>query len=287
MDIIQSLKQLRTKFIVYSNAIEDMCLIQDLKIHMFKCLPAIDPRSALYYATGIAAQNQEPVVCIVNSSNESRSVFSGMTEAYYRKLPIILITIGRELDYSTELGDVVSNHFVVSENDDLSVILKNDFPIHIELQTNCLEFDKIECSELQHVLGQILDDDYYLLISDGIELIETDFKCKIVKNRMHNCYEGALANVLGASLARIRKRYIGLVSKNEFLHDINTLGNININDRLLFIVVTDSFDQAIDRYSCSLGFETMIVECDHEIIEKLTTAVNNENKTVIQYIRRE
>ena len=283
MDFIQSLKQQQITYIVYPKEIEEMQLIQNLKKQDFICISAIDSRSVLYIATGIAAQKQECVVCIVNSSNASRSAFSGMTEAYYRKLPIVLITIGTDLDYSTELGDVVQHHFIVSETDDITEILKSDYPIHLELQTQCFELAKTECSELQYVLSQILDEDDYLLIGDEIDLIDTEYKCKIVKSRMHNCCEGALANVLGASLAKIRKRYIGLISENEFIHDINTLGNINVNDRLLFIVVTDRFSQTIDEYSHSLGFETLIVE--HENSDFLMTAINHKKKTVVQYVK--
>lgn len=285
MDFIQSLKQQKIEYIVYSEEIEDMHLIQSLKKMDFCCFSAIDPRSALYIATGIAAQKQERVVCIVNSSNASRSAFSGMTEAYYRKLPIALITIGTDLDYSTELGDVVHHHSIVSETDDITEILKSDYPIHLELQTQCFELAKTKCSDLQFVLGQILDEDDYLLIGDEIDLIDIEYKCKTVKGRMSNCCEGALANVLGASLAKIRKRYIGLISENEFIHDINTLGNINVNDRLLFIVVTDRFNQTIEDYSHLLGFNTLIIEKKNENSEMLTSTINHSKKTVIQYVR--
>lgn len=284
MDLIQAFRQYQANYIVYPKEIESIHLIKNLKKQGFRCLPAIDPRSAVYIATGIAAQNHELVVCIVNSSNASRSVFSGMTEAYYRKLPIVLITIGTELDYSTELGDVVQNHCIISETDDMTEILNTEYPIHLELQTNCFEVVKAECSELQRVLCRILDKEHYLLIGTGIDSIDTEFKCKTVNGGMPNCNEGGIANVLGASLAKIRKRYIGLLSENEFVHDINTIGNINVNDRLLFIIVTDIFNQTIEEYSRCLGFETLYIERGKESDKALISAVNNMRKTVIQYI---
>ncbi|WP_295067321.1 thiamine pyrophosphate-binding protein [Ruminococcus sp.] len=285
MDLIQSLKQYQAKYVVYPTEIEDMSLIQSLKAQAFECFSSIDSRSTIYMATGIAAQNGKLVVCIVNSSNASRSVFSGMTEAYYRKLPIVLITIGTELDYSTELGDVTCSHYVVSETDDLTEILNNEFPIHIELQKNSFELCKTECADLQQTLSKILDEEAYLLTGSDIERIEAEYKCKTINSGMTNCREGALANVLGASLAKIRKRYIGLVSEKEFIHDINTLGNINTNDRLLFIVVMDRFNKVIEDYACSLGFETQIVKRGNENNEVLKEAVNSTKKSVVLYIR--
>lgn len=286
MDLIQSLIKQQVKFIVYPEEIEDNALIQKLKKLGLKTISVIDPRSVPYIATGIAARNQELVVCVVNSSNASRSVFSGMTEAFYRKLPIILITIGTELNYSIELGDVVQNHFVVSETDDISAFLNSGYPLHFELRTNCFELMKTECTELQRFLSQNLDKDQYLLIGFGIETLQiTDYKCKTVVNRMPNCYEGALANVLGASLGRIRRRYIALVSEMEFLHDINTLGNINVNELILFIVVTDKVNEIIEDYSHALGFETLVFEQGSNNSQDLLNAVNNNKKTVVQYIK--
>lgn len=286
MGLIQSLKKQQISFIVYPEEIEDIALIQDFKRLEFKTISVIDTRSVLYIATGIAAQNQELVVCIVNSSNASRSVFSGMTEAFYRKLPIILITIGTDLDYSIELGDVVQNHFVVSDTDDISALLNKGYPLHLELQTNCVELWKTECNELQRILNQYLDKDKYLLIGVGIEVLQNnDYKCKTVVNRMPNCYEGALAYVLGASLAKNRSRYIALVSEMEFLHDINTLGNIHMNERILFIVVTGKVNETIEEYSRALGFETLFFEQGNNNIQDLFNAVSNNKKTVVQYIK--
>ncbi len=58
----------------------------------FKIFSSIDERSAVYMAVGIAEESNEPVAVICTESTASRNFFSGLTEAYYRKLPIIAIT---------------------------------------------------------------------------------------------------------------------------------------------------------------------------------------------------
>lgn len=52
----------------------------------------MDERSAAYMACGIAEESGEPVVITCTGATASRNYFSGLTEAYYRHLPILAIT---------------------------------------------------------------------------------------------------------------------------------------------------------------------------------------------------
>ena len=119
------------KHIVYTS---DLDLRSYLPSFMGESISALDPRSAVYIGTGIAAQNNEIVVVLLKSSNASRSAYSGMTEAYYRNLPIILVTVGRELDYSVELNDVINSHYVVSSFKEIENLSDLVLPAHIELE---------------------------------------------------------------------------------------------------------------------------------------------------------
>lgn len=236
------------KHIVYTSDLDIKGLIGNYQGELIKVL---DPRSAIYVATGIAAQNQETVIVIMNSSNTSRSAFSGMTEAFYRNLPLILITIGKKLDYTQELNDVVNSHFVISTIGQIDDLINNKMPIHIELDTEYpTRKKKMEFSGL----GDAIRSDDYLYISQNILINSDEFSCKLVKGGMLDCDEGAMANVLGASLAKKRRRYIGLITETEFLHDMNTLGNIHINDSLVYIVLVNEFTKMIVEYATSLGF---------------------------------
>ena len=58
----------------------------------FKCWSVIDERSAAYLATGIAEETGEPVVITCTGSTSSRNYLPALTEAFYRKLPIIALT---------------------------------------------------------------------------------------------------------------------------------------------------------------------------------------------------
>ncbi len=58
----------------------------------FDIYSSVDERSAAYIACGIAAESGEPVVLTCTGSTASRNYLPGLTEAYYRKLPVLAIT---------------------------------------------------------------------------------------------------------------------------------------------------------------------------------------------------
>ena len=223
--------------VVYTIDLESTPFILECKKNGKNCISAVDARSAVYMATGICAQNQCKVAVCVDAGNASRSAFSGMTEAFYRKLPVALITIGRKLDYTKELNDVVVGHYTVQNYTDAFDLMNKEFPMHIELTAEVSKLRKIECNKLQQILSSALGENEYLYIAQGVKKADCNYVGKVVYGGMPGCYEGALANVLGASLAKRHKKYIGLVSEDELIHDLNTLGNININDLVSFIIV--------------------------------------------------
>lgn len=61
----------------------------------FQIWSSVDERSAAYLACGMAAETGEPVVISCTGATASRNYMPGMTEAYYRKLPILAITSTR------------------------------------------------------------------------------------------------------------------------------------------------------------------------------------------------
>ena len=58
----------------------------------FTMYSAPDERSAAYMACGLAAESGQPVVITCTGATASRNYLPGLTEAYYRKLPILAVT---------------------------------------------------------------------------------------------------------------------------------------------------------------------------------------------------
>ena len=61
----------------------------------FQIWSSVDERSAAYLACGMAAETGEPVVISCTGATASRNYMPGMTEAFYRKLPVLAITSTR------------------------------------------------------------------------------------------------------------------------------------------------------------------------------------------------
>ena len=58
----------------------------------FEIYSSVDERSAAYIACGLAEETGDPVVITCTGATASRNYMSGLTEAFYRILPILAIT---------------------------------------------------------------------------------------------------------------------------------------------------------------------------------------------------
>lgn len=67
---------------------------QDSYFEMKSC---VDERSAAYMACGWAEETGEPVVLSCTGATSSRNYMPGLTEAFYRKLPVIALTSSRDV----------------------------------------------------------------------------------------------------------------------------------------------------------------------------------------------
>ena len=79
--------------VITSPGTTNIALIASMQYdNWFQMYSSVDERSAAYIACGLAAESGEPVVLSCTEATASRNYFPGLTEAYYRKLPILVIT---------------------------------------------------------------------------------------------------------------------------------------------------------------------------------------------------
>lgn len=71
----------------------------------FEIYSSVDERSAAYLACGMAEESGEPVVLSCTGATASRNYMPGLTEAYYRKLPVLAITSHRGVQNIGHLFD--------------------------------------------------------------------------------------------------------------------------------------------------------------------------------------
>lgn len=65
----------------------------------FEIYSSVDERSAAYLACGLAAESGEPVALSCTGATASRNYVPGLTEAFYRKLPVLAITASQHLSH--------------------------------------------------------------------------------------------------------------------------------------------------------------------------------------------
>ena len=90
--VISLLKAHGVKKIVTSPGTTNITFVGSLQQDpYFELYSSVDERSAAYIACGLAAESGEPVGLSCTGATASRNYYSGLTEAYYRKLPIVAI----------------------------------------------------------------------------------------------------------------------------------------------------------------------------------------------------
>ena len=128
----------------------------------FELYSSVDERSAAYIACGLAAESGEPVALSCTGATASRNYIPGLTEAYYRKLPVLAVTatqhpgrigqnIAQVIDRRAILNDIVNLSIqapiVHTEEDKWSLNVQinralselrrhGGGPVHINLETS-------------------------------------------------------------------------------------------------------------------------------------------------------
>lgn len=91
--LIAVLKANGIKKVVASPGTTNMTLVASMQQDtFFEMYSSIDERSAAYIACGLAAESGEPVVLTCTEATASRNYMPGLTEAFYRKLPVLAVT---------------------------------------------------------------------------------------------------------------------------------------------------------------------------------------------------
>ena len=108
--VLSLLKEHGVKKVIVSPGTTNLALVGSMQHDpYFELYSAADERSAAYIACGLAAESGEPVALSCTGATASRNYFPGLTEAFYRNLPILAITssksnfqIGHNMDQVTD-----------------------------------------------------------------------------------------------------------------------------------------------------------------------------------------
>lgn len=161
--LISLLKQHGINRVIASPGTTNMTFVGSIQQdQFFEIYSSVDERSAAYMACGMAAETGEPVVLSCTGATASRNYMPGLTEAFYRKLPVLAVTshrgdyaighlIDQQIDRRVIPQDIAIEHVVLplinSGHDEkycideankalLALQLQGGGPVHINLHTS-------------------------------------------------------------------------------------------------------------------------------------------------------
>ena len=92
--VVKLLKENKIRDLVISPGGTNIPLIKAVQDDsFFNCNSVVDERSASYFAIGIYLQKKVPVALICTSAQATRNYIPGLTEAFYKRVPILAITM--------------------------------------------------------------------------------------------------------------------------------------------------------------------------------------------------
>ena len=132
--LISLLKEHGIRKIIASPGTTNISFVGSIQIDSyFEVFSAVDERSASFMACGLAEESGEPVVLTCTGATASRNYIPGLTEAYYRQLPVLAVT-------STQHTGRVGNY--VAQVIDRSACFNDMVKMSVELPTVYTKEDK-------------------------------------------------------------------------------------------------------------------------------------------------
>lgn len=158
----------------------------------FRIYSCVDERSAAYIACGMAEESGEPVVISCTGATASRNYLSALTEAFYRKIPILAVTstrhvgqlgqnIPQTIDRTHLQKDIVKKSYLIpsftSDQDKriyttlindaiLELTHRSKGPVHINLATTYSENYSNTSLPQVRIIKRIMSTDVFVPISE-------------------------------------------------------------------------------------------------------------------------
>lgn len=110
------------------------------------CHSVVDERSAGYIALGMAQQLNQPVVLICTSGTAALNFFPAIAEAYYQKIPLLVLTADRPPE-------------LLNQQDGQMIMQRDVYGKHVcaSLELPCYEEGKEHITETRQVLQQAIE----------------------------------------------------------------------------------------------------------------------------------
>lgn len=242
--LIALLKAHGIRNIVASPGTTNMAFIASIqKDPFFKIFSSVDERSAAYIACGMAAESGKPVVISCTGATASRNYMPGLTEAYYRKLPVLAVTsttvldsngnlTPQKIDRSVSPNDIYrfkcNIRIIHSEQDAwlantqinsaiLALTHRGGGPAHINLETdysNKYEFKDLPC---ERVINRVTVSDVFPVLSEESKVAVFVGSHKPMDDNLRNAIDAFCSSYNAVVLGDLTSGYNGKYKVNSSL----------------------------------------------------------------------
>lgn len=243
-------------------------IVPELKSFLKNSIEVIDERSAGYVATGMCEEIEGPVVLWCADNSSYRNLTSALTEAFYRKLPILVVALfcedninqsinpqdtiryyannSSENTKGTETSIDVAIKYLLSEIKGPVYLSLSSFskaiPISSTTHNNTQKFDI-------SAIASIFPSDACIHFSPNV-VCKFDYLKDVVSRTDHNSRDGNLSMLIGSSIVAPKQLHIGVFTNEEISYDLNMFGNRHIGNNVIVIgLKTDNNSCAIHNFA--------------------------------------
>ena len=244
---------------------------------LYVCIPdpieIIDERSAGYVATGMCAEIDAPVVVWCADNDSYRNLTSALTEAYYRKLPILVVALecGFQIDQTINPYDTIryyaNNTRYNRIGTELEIKTAVDYlynevkgPVYLSVgeYRDKVVKAKIE-SEFVDVSAIVKMIPSSACVHIGLNVTcDNKILADVIYRHDHCTKDGNLSMLIGSSVVAENQLHIGIFMQDEIAYDLNMLGNRHIANNVIVICLGKNINSSsIYNVANRLGWECM------------------------------
>lgn len=262
------LKKLEEKHIVKHVLCPSACSVfSELDKLIEKPIKIIDERSAGYVATGMCEEICAPVVVWCADNDSYRNLTSALTEAYYRKLPILVVALACDSRINQAINplDIIryyANNTIVGSRGTVADIEKAidhlyadvKGPVYLSLSTFSEEIsidnhtNAYDPSIDITTIASILPSDACVHIGSYFDC-SNEFLNNASQRSNHSSKDGNLSMLIGSSVVAPEQLHIGIFSSDEIAYDLNMFGNRHVGNNLIVLCIKQN-----ERYSSAFDF---------------------------------
>lgn len=232
-------------------------IINKLSTTIPEATELIDERSAGYVATGMCAELEEPVVVWCANNDSYRNLSSALTEAYYRKLPVLVVALapydGSTIDQSINPNDTIryyinntlTNRLGTEESITVAINYLNadvKGPVYLPLNSyeevvidkepnsNTYKEGKTDITSIVNTLP------FDTCIHIGKDMV-CDCSHNVISREDHCTMDGNLSMLIGSAVIAENQLHVGIFSTDEIAYDLNMLGNRHVGGNIVIITL--------------------------------------------------